>query len=59
MNHAFQVVKITFDRDKVVSHHKTREKAVEKIERFPKDYMGSVVMTIREIWTNDEMVFDD
>jgi hypothetical protein len=61
LNHVFEVVNINPDgRLNVLRRKKTREEAVEHIEdKYPiPGLMGSMTLSIREVWTTSKVEFD-
>ena len=51
MTKKWQIVDV--NRDNVVNEFDTEEKALEAVEQGPpKDFLGSVVWTIRPVWRN-------
>jgi len=49
----YQILNITyFDRCRLESEHETEEECIKIIENTPKDLKGTVIYTIRKVWTN-------
>lgn len=49
----YQVVDVTREgRESVQNEYDTEEQALAYIENIPEDLLGTVVFTIRKVWTN-------